>query len=150
MSQSLAQLYAHLVFSTKNREPCLTPEVQRRLFPYLAGALKAQGSPAIKVGGYLDHIHILCRLSKNVAPSKTIGEIKTESTKWLKAEFPPLSNFSWQAGYGIFSVSASQVDTLVTYIENQAEHHRTSTFQEEFRKFLGKYSVEFDDRYVWD
>ena len=150
MPQSLSQLYAHLVFSTKDRVPFLTAEVQDRLFRYLAGALNAQDCPALKVGGHVDHVHLLFRLSKNKVPSRVVGEIKGESSKWVKAEFGELTEFSWQSGYGMFSVSASQVDAVVAYIANQEEHHRTTTFQEEFRKLLAKSGVEFDERYVWD
>jgi putative transposase len=150
MSQSLSQLYAHLVFSTKDREPCLGVEVQDRLFRYLAGALKIAESPAVKVGGYVDHVHILFRQSKNKIPSKVVGEIKAQSSKWMKEEFRGQESFAWQAGYGLFSVSASQVATVSNYIENQAEHHRVMTFQEEFRKLLKRSGVEYDERYVWD
>ena len=150
MPQSLSQVYAHLVFSTKDRETCLSSEVQERLFPYLAGALNKQDSPAIKVGGHVDHVHLLYRLSKNRIPSKVIGEIKARSSKWIKDEYPALQGFSWQAGYGLFSVSASQVDEVTAYIAKQAEHHRKMTFKEEFRKFLARYGVKYDERYVWD
>ncbi len=150
MSQSLSQIYVHLIFSTKGHHPWLTPVIQDRLFPYLASALNANDCPAIKVGGHIDHVHLLFRLSKNNAPSKVIGDIKSQSTKWLKAEFPELQVFSWQAGYGQFSVSPPGIDGVSRYIAGQAEHHRTVSFKEEFRKFLDKHGVEYDERYVWD
>ena len=141
MPQSLSQVYAHLIFSTKAREPWLTVEVQNRLWRYLAGSLNAQECHAIKVGGYLDHVHILYRLSKNVAPSKVIGGIKAESSRWIKSEFPSLRDFAWQGGYGVFSVSASRVEGVSEYIANQVEHHRTVTFKEEFRNYLERHGV---------
>jgi REP element-mobilizing transposase RayT len=109
MPQSLSQLYVHLVFSTRERAGWLTPEVQDRLFPYLAGALKGLDCPTLKVGGHVDHVHLLFRLSKNKAASRVVGDLKGESSKWVKREFPDLEEFAWQAGYGLFSVSSSQV-----------------------------------------
>jgi len=150
MSQSLSQVYVHLIFSTKDREPWLSAQVQERLFPYLAAALNQQDSPALKVGGHMDHVHLLYRMSKNKIPSKVVGEIKARSSKWLKEEFEEMDGFAWQAGYGMFSVSSSLVDEVEEYIARQAEHHRTVTFKEEFRKFLRKYGVDYDERYVWD
>ncbi len=150
MSQSLSQVYVHLIFSTKDREPHLSSQVQARLFPYLAGALNQQDSPALKVGGHVDHVHLLYRLSKNKIPSKVVGEIKSRSSRWLKDEFSGMGGFAWQAGYGIFSVSSSQVEQVEQYIARQAEHHRRVTFQEELRRFFDRHGVEYDERYVWD
>jgi REP element-mobilizing transposase RayT len=150
MPQSLSQVYVHLVFSTKDRDPCLTLDIQQRLFPYLAGALNKQECPAVKIGGHCDHVHLLYRLSKNKIPCKVIGEVKSRSSKWLKESHPALSHFAWQNGYGLFSIGASQVDEVTRYIANQAEHHRRTTFQEEFRRFLDRYGVDYDERYVWD
>ncbi len=150
MSQSLSQVYVHLIFSTKDREPWLSARVQDRLFAYFAAALNHQDSPAIKVGGHVEHVHLLYRLSKNKIPSKVIGEIKARSSKWLKDEFEGMGGFAWQTGYGLFSVSSSQVVEVTEYIANQAEHHRKVTFKDEFRKFLKRYGVEYDERYVWD
>ena len=150
MSQSLAQNFIHLIFSTKNRQPLITEAVQGRLYPYLAKAFAGQESPAVKIGGVADHVHVLFRLSKNRALSAVIGSIKGESSKWLKEAFPELRLFAWQGGYGAFSVSASKVESVAEYIANQAEHHRTVGFKEEFRNFLVKCEVDFDERYVWD
>ena len=116
----------------------------------MAGALNHQDSPAVKVGGHLDHVHLLYRVSKNKIPSKVIGEIKSQSSKWLKEEFPGLRNFGWQGGYGLFSVSASRVDDVIEYIAKQADNHKKMTFQEEFRRLLQRSEIEYDERYVWD
>src|SRR5437016_542020 len=124
MSQSLTQIYLHIVFSTKNREPHLTDKPFReRTHAYLAGICKNLGSPALIVGGVEDHVHLLCRLSKNLAVAVFLQELKRDSSKWVKAESSSLSSFYWQGGYGAFSISPSHVEPVKTYIANQEEHH---------------------------
>ncbi len=150
MGQSLSQLYVHLVFSTKNREPWLSATIQERLFPYLASALNRQDCPALKVGGHIDHLHLLFRLNRTKAASDVVGSIKGESSKWMKREFADTAGFAWQAGFGLFSVSASQLEEVSRYIVDQAEHHRKMTFQEEYRRLLDRFGVEYDERFVWD
>lgn len=151
MSQSLIQIYVHIVFSTKNRQPFLQDDaVREHTHAYLKGICDNQGSPSIRVGGAEDHVHILCRLSKTLDVSTLIRELKRESSKWIKDEFLHLAEFYWQNGYGAFSVSPSHVDALIEYIENQVEHHRRATFQDEFRRLCKKYGVVIDERYVWD
>jgi putative transposase len=149
MSQSLAKVYLHIVFSTKNRQPFLADKTLREeCHAYLAGTCKNLGSPSLKVGGVADHVHILCFLSKTQAIADLVKELKRESSQWLKTK--GLSSFYWQNGYGAFSISPSHIDALREYIQNQEEHHRTESFQDEFRRLLEKYEVEFDERYVWD
>lgn len=150
MAQSLSKILIHLVFSTKNRERLLTDDVRVELHPYMNKILVEMDSPAIAIGSVEDHIHILFRLSKNHAVCKVIEEAKTSSSKWIKTKGTLFSNFHWQNGYGAFSVSQSNVEEVQAYIGDQKEHHRTKTFQEEFRAFLKKYEVDFDERYVWD
>jgi REP element-mobilizing transposase RayT len=151
MAQSLAQLYVHLVFSTKNRAPFLKDKAFReRMHRYLKGICDNQDSPSLQVGGVGDHVHILCRLSKNLALSDLVRELKRDSSSWIKTEQPTLADFHWQAGYGAFSVSPSHVEALKEYIQNQEEHHRRETFQDELRRLLRKYGIEYDERYVWD
>ena len=150
MPQSLAQNYIHLIFSTKERAASLSPGVQERLYPYLAKAFEGEKSPALKIGGVGDHVHVLFRLSKNIALATLIGKVKGQSSNWMKEAFPGVPGLSWQNGYGAFSVSASRVDDAIRYISRQAEHHRKRSFKEEFREFLEKYGVEYDERYVWD
>ncbi|MBK8093638.1 MAG: IS200/IS605 family transposase [Verrucomicrobiaceae bacterium] len=149
MPQSLAQNYLHLVFSTKDRTPCLSAEVQPRLHAYLAGTLNAIDCPALVVGGMPDHVHVLFRLSRTVTLADAVKAAKVESSKWMKQEGGE-PHFAWQGGYGAFSVSASQVETVTHYIRNQAEHHRTKTFQDEFRKLLEHYQINYNEAYVWD
>ncbi len=150
MGQSLVQNYIHLVFSTKHRQPFITPNIEDELFAYLAGICNNLDCKAIKVGGYLDHVHILCKLSKKIALIKLLEEVKSHSSKWIKTKGSEFANFYWQDGYGAFSVNPSEVDVVIKYIENQKNHHKTKTFQDEYRQFLKKYQVEFDEKYVWD
>jgi REP-associated tyrosine transposase len=150
MSQSLSKLYVHLVFSTKHREPLLLAPVRDRMHAYLATVLKNQDSPAVKIDGTSDHVHALFRLSKNVSLAKIVEEIKTSTSKWAKTQGRALVNFHWQSGYGGFSVSPAEVDSVTEYIAKQEEHHRVVTFEEEYRKFLQSHGIEFDERYVWD
>jgi putative transposase len=151
MSQSFVQVYLHIVFSTKHRQPFLQDPVLRdELHKYLAGTCNAQRCPAIQVGGVEDHVHILCRLGKTADIPTLIMELKSQSSKWIKPKSPAVHQFHWQDGYGAFSVSPSHVDPLQAYIRNQVEHHRQETFQDELRRLLRIYGVEFDERYLWD
>jgi putative transposase len=151
MSQSLSQIYLHLVFSTKLRQPFLADRDFRfRAHSYLAGICNHQQCPAIKVGGVEDHVHILCRLAKTMDVATLVREIKRDSSKWVKEAQPQLLDFHWQTGYGAFSLSPSHVDDLTGYIDNQEEHHRKVSFQDEFRRLCRLYGVELDERYAWE
>jgi putative transposase len=149
MPQSLASLLTHLIFSTKNREPLLYgKDLQERTHAYLATVLNDLKCPTVIVGGVANHVHILCQLAKTKSVSDVMEHLKASSSKWLKTQGSHA--FSWQRGYGAFSVSQSLVDAVVRYIERQEEHHRTITFEEEYRSILKGYRVVFDKRYVWD
>ena len=150
MGQSLVKNYIHLVFSTKHRQPLIYPPVEAELHNYLGGICNRLDCQVIKIGGHFDHVHILCMLSKKLALVKLIEELKSHSSKWIKTKGGGYEKFYWQDGYGAFSVNPSEVDTVTTYISKQHEHHRKKTFQDEYRDFLKKYNVEFDERYVWD
>jgi REP element-mobilizing transposase RayT len=150
MSQSLAKNLVHLVFSTKYRNPWIPDQFREALYAYQAGIFSEWESPAIIIGGVEDHIHALFSLSKNHALKKIVEEVKKGSSKWMKVDGPKNKDFYWQNGYGAFSVSCSSVPELRAYIENQKEHHRTMTFQDEFRLLLRRHGIEFDERYVWD
>lgn len=150
MSQSLVRNYMHIVFSTKHRQKFITEEIENDLYKYLGGISNNLECVPVKIGGYFDHVHLLILLSKNIALVKYIEKIKSNSSKWIKTQGEDFKNFYWQGGYGAFSVNPSEVDVVIKYIENQKEHHRTRTFQEEYRAFLKKYKVEYDERYVWD
>jgi REP element-mobilizing transposase RayT len=151
MPQSLAQIYLHLVFSTKERQPLLSDDAFReQAHAYLAGICRQHESPAVMVGGVADHVHILSHLGRTIDVATLIREIKRQSSKWIKEKDPKLRAFHWQAGYGAFSISPSHVDALVRYIEDQEAHHRTVSFQDEFRRICKKYGVAIDERYAWD
>lgn len=150
MGQSLVRNYVHIVFSTKHREHLIQEPFQNELYSYIGGTCNNLECYPVKIGGYTDHVHILCLLSKKMALMKLLEEVKAHSSKWMKTKDETLANFYWQGGYGAFSVNPSQLDTVAHYIANQKEHHRKITFQEEYRQFLRKYNVEFDERYVWD
>jgi len=150
MGQSLAKIVVHLIFSTKDPLPVLTPAVRGELNAYMVGILRELDSPAILANSVADHTHSLFVLSKNVALAKAVEEVKKGASKWLKTKGAEFAGFHWQNGYGGFSVSESSVGAVKRYIADQEEHHRHKTFQDEFRAFLQRYGVEFDERYVWD
>ena len=150
MPQSLSKVLVHVVFSTKDRYPFLTPEVRPELHAYAATVLKSCESPAIVINSVTEHIHVLCALSKNWAICDLIQKLKTGTSKWIKSKGGILQKFHWQNGYGVFSVSQSQVGSVRKYITNQEAHHRRVTFEEEFRSLLQKHEMEYDERFVWD
>ena len=150
MPQSLSSILIHLVFSTKYREPCLTPEIEAELHPYLATVLQGCDSPALIINGDRDHVHALFTLARTWAIADVVEEVKKRSSKWLKTKGPAFRQFHWQAGYGAFSVSQSQAETVRRYIADQKVHHTKLSFQDEYRALLRKSSVTFDETYVWD
>jgi REP element-mobilizing transposase RayT len=150
MSQSLAKILIHLVYSTKHRQPWIGKAHRDDLFAYQAGIYKDWDSPALMIGGADDHVHALFVLSRNHALMKIVEEVKKGSSKWAKIAGPTNSEFYWQAGYGAFSVSQSNLEEVKRYIENQEEHHRKMTFQDELRALYLRHEIAFDERYVWD
>lgn len=150
MGQSLVKNYLHITFSTKHRAPLIHPPVEEELHRYLGGICNQLDCQVLKVGGYTDHVHILCMLSKKITLIKLMEVLKAHSSKWIKTKGAEYENFYWQDGYGAFSVNPAEVDIVIRYIANQHEHHRKKTFQEEYRAFLKKYNVEYNEEYVWD
>lgn len=150
MGQSLVKNYVHIVFSTKYRQPFIRAPYEEELHSYLGGICKKLECPPIIVGGYTDHVHILCRLSQKIPLMKLLEEVKSHSSKWMKTKHESLHNFYWQNGYGAFSVNPAEVERVINYIANQHAHHGKKNFQEEYRALLRKYQMEFDERYVWD
>jgi putative transposase len=128
MPQSLAAIYVHLVYTTKNRQPLIRPEIEEDLRRYHAGILKNLESPMICSGGTADHIHTLFRLGRKTSIANIVEELKKSSSAWIKTQGPQYSDFYWQCGYGAFSIGQSGVENLKDYIANQKEHHRTKTF----------------------
>ncbi len=149
MAHSYISCLMHVVYSTKDRQPLITPELQKRLHPYLGGIARENDFKALSIGGVADHVHLLLSLPSTLAIAKAVQLIKGGSSKWIHEEFPNLSTFAWQEGYGAFSVSISGVTDTIAYINGQEEHHRSKTFKEEFIQFLNRHGMEYDERYVW-
>ena|SRR6266480_2557950 len=147
---SYVSSYSHCVFSTKERSKLITPALQERLWPFLGGIARRNDMKALIVGGVEDHIHILLSLPATMPIAKAMQLVKGGSSKWIHETFPEQQLFAWQKKYGAFSVSVSQLDAVMNYIQNQREHHRVRTFQEEFLDLLKKHRIEYDERYLWD
>jgi putative transposase len=150
MPQSLSNILVHLVFSTKGREPSLEDAWRDDMHGYIGGIVRRCGGDLLAANSVADHIHLLFPLPRTITVADMVKEIKTGATKWIHGKSPHLSGFHWQAGYGIFSVSPGHKQAVVQYIAGQQEHHRTVTFQDEYRRLLKKYNIEYDEKYVWD
>ena len=150
MGQSLVKQYTHIIFSTKHQQPLIIDAVENELYKYIGGICKNMECYPVKVGGYKNHVHILCLLSKKIALMKLLEEVKSHSSRWVKKIDRRMNNFYWQNGYGAFSVSPTQVDKVKAYIENQHAHHKRKTFQEEYLEFLKEYNINYDEKYLWD
>jgi REP element-mobilizing transposase RayT len=151
MSQSLSATYMHLVFSTKHRHPWLTDAIIRsELHQYLGGVSKTLDCPTLIVGGVEDHVHLLARFGRMITQADWIKELKRITSIWVKGKSEKYSEFAWQGGYGIFSVSVSNIDAVKQYIANQEEHYKKTSFQDELRALFTKHQLEWDERYVWD
>jgi len=150
MPQSLARIYLHLIFSTKGRAPTINDEIREPLHGYMATVLKNLGCHANLINSVEDHVHVLFELGRTVAVSKVVEDVKKSSSKWIKTQPSAVDDFAWQNGYGVFSVSHSNVQAVREYISSQREHHRKRTFQDELRALLEKHGVDYDERYIWD
>lgn len=150
MAQSLSSILVHLIFTTKHRQPFISEEIERELRPYLATIFKRLKSPSLAIGGTDDHIHSLFSLSRTIRISDLVEELKADTSSWVKTKGSEFKQFYWQRGYGAFSIGQSQVPALKLYIARQRIHHQRITFQDEYRKFLKSYGIDYDERYVWD
>jgi putative transposase len=151
VSQSLSAVYIHAVFSTKERFRFLhEPSLRSEMHSMLGGISRRLECPSIIAGGIDDHIHQLIRLNRTIAQADWIKEIKRASSLWIKQRDPKMRKFSWQAGFGMFSVSPANLDAVQQYIASQEIHHRKISFQDEFRLMLKQHGLEWDERYVWD
>jgi len=148
MAQSYTNLLYHIVFSVKDRRPLITDEYQPRLYDYIGGIIRGQGGISLGVGGMKDHVHVLAKLRPDKALSDVLRDLKANASGWLHEIFPEMKDFVWQNGYGAFTVSASQVEKVQSYIARQEEHHQRHTFKDEFIQLLKANGIEFDERYL--
>jgi len=149
MPQSFVSLHVHVVFSTKNRKAQITEDLASRLYEYIGGIIRGEGGCLVAAGGMPDHVHLLVSFGKELSTAKAVRLIKSNSSKWIHETFPKRHDFRWQAGYGAFGVSNSNVEAVTRYIRDQAAHHQRRSFQEEFRELLNRHGIEFDERYLW-
>ena len=149
MSQSLSKIYIHLVFHIKYNSPLIRKEDKSRLYAYMGSIIKTNDSIPIIINGTENHVHILCVMSKNIALAKLTEEVKRNSSRWIKTLDPHYATFAWQGGYAGFSVSQSLHDRTKKYIENQEEHHKKMTYQEEVKLFLDEYGIDYNKDYIW-
>lgn len=150
MSQSLSSILIHIIFSTRKRQPFIFPEISEDLHLYIAAIARAHNTFIHEIGGVEDHVHLLISLPRDLTVSKLVEEMKKSSSRWMKTKGKESLDFAWQKGYGAFSIGQSSYEDLRAYIQNQKEHHKKISFQEEYRIFLQKYSVSYDEKYVWD
>lgn len=150
MGQSLVQNYIHIIFSTKFRKPYINSKIESELHAYIGGVCNELDSQVIAVGGYTEHIHILCMLSKKIALMELVQKVKANSSRWIKSKGSAFRDFSWQNGYAVFSVRPVETERLVNYIKNQHEHHRIKNFKQEYMEFLKDYQSDFNEKYIWE
>ena len=136
MPQSFTSLHYHLVFSTKQRQPLLDAVWRPRLFEYIGGTLRTRGGILLSAGGMADHVHFLAAIAKDRSIVETLRDVKANSSRWIHETFADRQGFAWQAGYGAFAVSYSALGAVQKYLDTQEEHHRTRSFQDEFRELL--------------
>jgi putative transposase len=149
MAQSYTNLIYHIVFSTKDRAPLITDDVKVRLYDYVGGMIRKQGGICLALNGMHDHAHLLTKLRPDRAVSDVLRDLKANASGWMHDVFPDLKDFSWQRGYGAFTVSASQIEKVRKYIADQETHHARKSFREEFISLLKANEIEFDENYLW-
>ena len=150
MANTYTSLHYHLVFSTKHRYPWIIPDIEERIWAYIGGIVREHNMKALQIGGMADHAHVLFGAPPTINISKAAQLVKGGSSKWIHDTFPDLQEFRWQDGYGAFSVSKSNLDIVIAYIQNQHEHHQNLAFKTEFLTLLERHEVDYDERYLWD
>lgn len=150
MPGTYSQILCHIVFSTKHRDPCITPDVAGRLYPYMGGIVRAEKGVLYDMGGIEDHVHMYLRWRPDATVSDLMRTVKARSSKWIHDTFPKLAAFGWQEGYSVFSVSKLQEEAVKKYIAGQAEHHKKENFNSELLRLLRAHGIEFDERYVFE
>lgn len=149
MPNTYTNIFFHVIFSVKERRPLLSPNLQYKLYPYVGGIAKKNKFQTISIGGTDNHIHILLSLRPDITISKAVQLIKGGSSKWIHNNFLDLKIFSWQEGYGAFTVSTSQIDNVKRYITNQEQHHKKIDFKQEYRELLKINNIDFDEEYLF-
>ena len=150
MANTYSQIYLHFVFSTKGRSETIPPEIEERVWSYIAGVAKHHGMTPVQIGGIETHVHALVGMPTTLSASQGAKTLKGDSSYGIRREFPGMSNFGWQDGYGVFSVSKSAIPSVINYIKNQPEHHSNQSFEEEYVALLKKHGVDYDERYLFD
>ena len=150
MAHTFTSLLTHFIFSTKDRRPYLDADLRPRLFPYMGGILTELGATPLLINGPDDHVRALASMPVTLSVADAMRVLKTNSSRWVHEQWPQRQAFAWQTGYGAFSVSRSNANEVERYIAGQEEHHRRVTFQEEFKAFLKRHGIAFDERYVWE
>lgn len=150
MPSTWSQVLLHIVFSTKHRDPLITPELEPHLYPYIGGITRSLDGALYTIGGIPDHIHMLVRWNTKASIGSLVGQVKCRSSVWVNATFPDAPHFKWQEGYGVFSVSPSNKEQVEHYILNQRAHHRSRDFKEEFVQMLETHGIEYDPKYLWE
>ena len=149
MSQSLSQIYLHIIFHVKSTSPKIREDHLERVHSYIGQLVNATGNKVLRVGGIEDHVHVVCTLSRDGMVSHLIEEMKRNSSRWIKSLDPHYALFAWQGGYAVYSVSQSVLNDTIKYVSNQREHHMKVSFKDEYIKFLKLYNIEYDERYVF-
>lgn len=149
MTHSFRIHFFHFIWSTKQRLPLIDASIQPKLYAYIAGIIKSHSGKLVEIGGMPDHVHLLVELSNLDKFSHVVRDVKASSSAWVHKNYPHLADFAWQQGFGSFSVSFSSVESIQTYIQNQAAHHATMSFEEEYRKFLARHQIQYDERFVF-
>jgi REP element-mobilizing transposase RayT len=150
MPGTYSQILLHIVFSTRQREPWIKPEICERLYPFIGGIIRSEQGVLYAMGGVEDHLHLLLRWRPDDSVSNLMRNVKSRSSRWIHETFPELTAFTWQDGYSVFSVSKSQESSVKRYIARQAEHHRKEDFKSELLRLLRAHGVEFDEKWVFD
>jgi putative transposase len=150
MADTYAALHYHIVFSTKHREPWISPNIEQRVWAYVGGIAQEYGMTPLKIGGLEDHLHVVLGLPPTIAVSRAVQMLKGGSSRWMRSSLPELENFGWQDGYGAFTISQSVLAATIAYVERQRETHLARTFQEEYRALLERHRIAYDERYLWD
>jgi REP element-mobilizing transposase RayT len=148
MSDSYTNLLYHIIFSTKDRSPLITPAYESRLYDYIGGTIRGLGGISLELNGTEDHIHLLAKLRPDRSVSAVLRELKANASGWMHDVFPERRDFSWQRGYGAFTVSHSNVEEVRNYIRRQKERHKRVSFRDEFIQFLKANGIEYDERYL--